>query len=354
MSQLNVAELIYQGPFLLALKRAYPNLQLDIWLDNCRDTIKASKARPGETFKPWLLNTGITDAVFPRAKDNSDRESLIRQARRRKYDLVFYFAGSRHADFARVACAIAPNATMVGSQPVRRFEQLAAWPALRNVTHKYAYEEGSVNAHVFDQYRDVYQACFGELNLSNREQAGDIFNLPQGACDYVNQWLEQRGLTQHSVKILLNPLSSTRWRDMSGSLIKSLIDRVHKQNADVHLIVHVPQSSEAGIRALLGDILEAVNHRVSLFVATDDVFTLPAMIARCDGVITVETSVMHLASSLHKPQLVLMRRKMRTWQPLNAHGIIWCGDDIRDTDEKEVCDKAEAWLARALIQQDVD
>ena len=36
MSHLALGDYIYQGPFLKALANNYPDLQLDIWIDDCR------------------------------------------------------------------------------------------------------------------------------------------------------------------------------------------------------------------------------------------------------------------------------------------------------------------------------
>jgi hypothetical protein len=36
MSHLALGDYIYQGPFLKALTQCYTNIQLDVWLDDCR------------------------------------------------------------------------------------------------------------------------------------------------------------------------------------------------------------------------------------------------------------------------------------------------------------------------------
>ena len=40
MSHLALGDFVYHGALLKAIKQAYPNLEIDIWMDDCRDKKK--------------------------------------------------------------------------------------------------------------------------------------------------------------------------------------------------------------------------------------------------------------------------------------------------------------------------
>jgi len=58
--------------------------------------------------------------------------------------------------------------------------------------------------------------------------------------------------------------------------------------------------------------------RTQAFSAVDNFFQLPAMLAQCDLIISVETSIMHLANAVHVPVVALMRKKNPEWAPFDS------------------------------------
>jgi len=58
--------------------------------------------------------------------------------------------------------------------------------------------------------------------------------------------------------------------------------------------------------------------RVFLFTANENFFQLLSIISLCDLVVSVETSVMHLAAALKIPVIALMRKKNPEWEPYRA------------------------------------
>ncbi|WP_051972039.1 glycosyltransferase family 9 protein [Massilia sp. 9096] len=57
--------------------------------------------------------------------------------------------------------------------------------------------------------------------------------------------------------------------------------------------------------------------RVRLFSADDHFYQLPAIMALCSLVISVETAVMHLANAMQVPVIALMRRNHPEWAPID-------------------------------------
>ena len=71
--------------------------------------------------------------------------------------------------------------------------------------------------------------------------------------------------------------------------------------------------------------------RTEFFSATDNFFQLPAMLAECELIISVETAVMHLANAVHVPVVALMRQKNPEWVPVDhANSIVITAAHRRD------------------------
>jgi ADP-heptose:LPS heptosyltransferase len=54
-----------------------------------------------------------------------------------------------------------------------------------------------------------------------------------------------------------------------------------------------------------------------LFSANENFYQLPAILQRCDLIVSVETAVMHLANAVHVPVIALMRQKNPEWVPID-------------------------------------
>ena len=97
---------------------------------------------------------------------------------------------------------------------------------------------------------------------------------------------------------------------------------VDEQHPDCGFVLNVPPNAVERTRQLIKQHTSLAPVNISLFTATEHFFQLPALLSLCDAVITVETAVMHLASGLNVPQIVLMRAHAAPWQPLRANAIL--------------------------------
>ena len=61
---------------------------------------------------------------------------------------------------------------------------------------------------------------------------------------------------------------------------------------------------------------------IEAYTAKDNFFELPALMSHCNLVISVETAIMHLASSLNIQQIALIRQSAKHWRPLNKSHIL--------------------------------
>ena len=79
------------------------------------------------------------------------------------------------------------------------------------------------------------------------------------------------------------------------------------------------------------------------FSAEANFFQLPAMLAQCELIISVETAVMHLANAVHVPVIALMRQKNPEWVPID-----------RENSTVIIAEGKSDWVDTISIQQVLD
>lgn len=350
MSHLALGDFVYHGAVLSALKEKYPHLEVDIWMDDCRDRSKMWHKERSATLNSWVTQTRIANVVFPIAKGNSDRETLIRRAKRRNYDIIFYVAALRTDRFAHFAHRISKRAILLGNMPDSLFKQYKHFLTFRHIKRRFNIDTVNTKVHILQKYLGYYSKCFGELELAPENQYGLAINLPPESEQSALTWLVDNRVDLNAKKVLINPISSSRKRDLGGDSLNQLILTIIETYPEVHILINVPPSSIVGMNALLKSFSLTREHNcnISVFTAPDDFFMLPAMIQLCDFLITVETSLMHIASILNKPQMAIMRTKTEHWQPLRADDIYWCDGVIKEIDNNAFIKRAMSCLNTAL------
>ena len=167
--------------------------------------------------------------------------------------------------------------------------------------------------------------------------------VPAEALERARRWREERGIAETAPLYFINPFAKNKKRTWPlpkvAALIRALSERTEFQQA-VFLINGLPSDQDA-IAALIRD--EQLP-RTYGFTAAQGFWDLPAMLAHSRLIISVETAIMHIASLLHRPQIILMRLKNPEWVPVNEKElrIIWYSKrrhHIEDIEVAEVVDE---------------
>ena len=141
----------------------------------------------------------------------------------------------------------------------------------------------------------------------------DIPLLWQQAAD---RQLAQWDFDRQQKTVFLNGFSKAIHRSWSLHKVFALAAAIKQQPAwrGANIIINVVPESLDGARALFS---EAGLGQTQLFSAEQNFFELPAMLSRCQLIISVETAVMHLANAVHVPVIALMRQTSPEWTPIN-------------------------------------
>jgi ADP-heptose:LPS heptosyltransferase len=104
--------------------------------------------------------------------------------------------------------------------------------------------------------------------------------------------------------------------------------RAQPEWRDACFIVNAVPQEVDNVKAMLG---RRQLDRTELFSANENFFQLPAMLAQCDLIVSVETAVMHLANAVGVPVVALMRQKTPEWAPVDkANSTVITADQRHD------------------------
>jgi heptosyltransferase-3 len=130
--------------------------------------------------------------------------------------------------------------------------------------------------------------------------------------------------------VFINPFAKTKKRCWPLEHVGELIRRMQSQTQwqDAAFIVNAVPQELSRVRSIIEGYQLENTH---IFSATDNFFQLPAVLAECHLIISVETAVMHLANAVHVPVIALMRQKTPEWAPIDkANSIVIMAARRRD------------------------
>jgi len=319
IAHLALGDFTYLQNDFRAFAQAYPHLKLHLWVDEVRRTADASQW-------PMLKAYSLYDWVracpfFARVYDQTYSPQLLRQsvaeARAERYSLVVSLATLRPAQYARLARAVGPQAFVAGMR--QRFSLLApqrelAYRRLDAALPLYRLERANPQ-HISGVYAGWFADLFGVRVAP--EQRLPYVEIPPPWRQRADALLHQWDAGGSGKRVFVNAFAKTRKRCWPMAKVAELIRAMQARDEwrDASFIVNAMPHEMAAI----GEFLRAQGlPRTHPFSARENFFELPALLERCDLIVSVETAVMHLANAVQVPVVALMRQKNPEWVPLDA------------------------------------
>ncbi|MCY7295760.1 glycosyltransferase family 9 protein [Alteromonas sp. a30] len=330
MTHLAIGDYYYQRGFLADLKRRYPHIELDIWIDDCRYRPKSWHTGRNQVLGQWLSTEPHIRRIYPIAASKKERKETIQKAVQENYDLVIFFADKRTENFASIARQIAPKGWVVGTLAKPKQKWLKKFFAFKKLNDYINIDNSPKVAHINDKYRLHFSCLFGVKFDANMPILG--LDVPSEQQESMRLWVEDFKAKQAETNklVLVNHLSTTPKRDLSWNHLVKLISGIHTQFPEYAFVLNLPPAELTPIKNKIAETQAFNGINITAFSAIEHFFQLPALILQSDVVITVETAVMHLASGLNAHQLVLMRESAKQWQPVNANKVLFGHSIIND------------------------
>ena len=350
MTHLAIGDFTFQGVYLQALKNKYPHLQIDIWIDDCRENSKDWHKGRNIALGQWLDSVSFIDEIYPIALDNNERQQLIEKARECEYDIIVFIATQRSELYAKYARLISQSAYIVGSKSKWLSKLISKHIYFKRLNGHFNLEqlEKNCNGHISDVYRKRFEKCFGPLPLE-KDSTGvlrlDIDDQRAVAAqNTLADWAAKSNL-ENGQCVFINHLSTTPKRDFSWPKVVELIQALHRAHSTLMFVINVPPNAFESVNKQLQSESELASKPVFLFTAQEHFLELPALIQASHYVISVETATMHLAAALGKKQIALMREKAKRWKPTLAEKILYGERHVDDVSVANVVEAFESMYA---------
>ncbi|WDZ95087.1 glycosyltransferase family 9 protein [Herbaspirillum sp. WKF16] len=332
IAHLALGDFTYLQNFFKAFAEQNPQLRVDLWIDEVRRTADAAQWPHLKKYAlyDWTEACPFFAKVYRNTYSPELYRASIAEARRENYPIVVSLATLRPHLYAGLAREISPEGLVIGMDKKVKFFQPhhllayrkldAAMPPLRDAGPEH---------HISDVYAHWFKQLSG---LEVTPQARFPFvAIPQQWRAWAEEKLAAWQFSPRTGKLVfINPYAKTRKRCWPLEHVAALVQAMQAQPGwqDACFIVNAVPQELANARDVIGRYRL---QRTELFSAEENFFQLPAVLERCDLIISVETAVMHLANAVHVPVIALMRQKNPEWVPVDrANSTVITAPNRRD------------------------
>ncbi|HEY4319347.1 MAG TPA: glycosyltransferase family 9 protein [Herbaspirillum sp.] len=318
ITHLALGDFVYLQNCFQAFARAYPHLEIHLWVDEVRRTNDPAQFARLKNYSlyDWVDNCPFFKKVYRSTYSPALYRESIAQAQQEHYPIVVSLATLRPRQYAGLAREITPDGFVAGMKTAGIFTPLhyLAYRKLDAAIRMPSVDRKNPR-HISEVYMDWFRQLSG-LEIPSGERAPFV-HIPQEWLQAAQRQLLQWGFAPAAGKLVfINSFAKTRKRCWPMDRVAELVAAMQRQPEwrDACFIVNaMPENLEATRRTLADHALQ----RTEVFSAEENFFQLPAMLSLCNLIISVETAVMHLANAVHVPVIAMMRTKNPEWAPID-------------------------------------
>lgn len=316
---LAIGDYTYMQRCFEKLKAVYPHLQIDLFIQDHRRTTDVSKWKHLDNYilYEWLESSQLFGKIY---KTYSPQllETAIKEAKAEHYPLVISLGDLRSQNYSALAKEIAQDQIAVGIDIETTIFHLNHRRDLNKLDIRItdlvdkSQHISQKFAHWFEQIADLQfqpEELYPEIAIPHKWQE---------KIDLQLQLWKPANLITPTVFINIYAKGEERcWKpEQALALIKKMQETSRYQ--DALYILNIPPEAESELKKLITEHQLENSHT---FCANESFFELPALLKRCDLIITVDTSIMHLACISDAVLISLIRKKRPNdirWTPLKA------------------------------------
>ena len=323
VTHLAIGDFTYLQACLRAFARAWPHVRIHVWVDERRRTADPAAWPHLRKYAlyDWLAACPWIDKVYDSTYSPAAFEASVDDARAQRYPVVASLAVVDCHRYAHLARRISPDGFVVGlKKPAERLlHMVSRWSGYRKLDAALAVyrPEDCAHQHISDIYAGWFARCFG-VDVPPAARLPQL-DVPERWAQAARAQFADWGFAPGQSVVFVNAYSKSPDRtwplERVAALARALRERAEWRDAGVVVNV-VPEALDDARRMLARRADPALAH-VRLFSAEEHFFQLPAVMALCRLVISVETAVMHLANAVGVPVVALMRRNHPEWAPID-------------------------------------
>lgn len=317
MSPVALGDFLYAKTFLIALKQQYPDIKLDIWLDDIRCNQDEWRLSRSKILQQWMEAEGICDTSYGCTGSKAEMQQQIASAKECNYDIIFCHTVSKSARFSAIAKQIAPSSLIVSSIPTNQSHGWLDKLFFRHSDHLFVLDEASLPKahHITDRYHKIFSSVM-PISLS-KQQLMPSLTVPSTTESITQTWLQHHfsDPKKQGKLLFLNHLSTNEKKDWQIEQLFELIKKIAQTDDTQRFIINVTKESYDEVTRSVDSFLAQNPYQVAVFTVEKHFFELPSLISQADFVITVDTAILHFAFAANRPLLAMMRQKKPYWAP---------------------------------------
>lgn len=349
---LAIGDFAYLQSAFRALKKHYPHLNIDLFVIESRCTTDEAKwdLLKNDVIYDWLENCGLFNKVYRNNYAPHLFKQAIEEAKQENYPLIISFGDVHSEPTELYARQMAGKDSIVAGLKLhinwyRIKYQLSKRKLWKNLDLTFSSIPMKKGRHISDLFAHWFKQ-FANIDIPPTER------LPY--IDIPNRWIQDCEKNLALLKadidqkiVFINYLAkdpNRSWDLLQAiELIKKMQqlpkwkNALYVLNATPDLLDHVKTALKEN------NIGNAVP-----FSATKNFYELPALLQQSTLIVSVETSIIHLANAVNTPLIALMRHKTPEWKPLKKEitEVIWCHkkrDKIVNISPDDVIERIKAY-----------
>lgn len=342
---LAIGDFAYLQSEFRALKNHYPHLKIDLFVieSRCTDDQSRWDLLKNDVIYDWLENCGLFNKIYRKNYAPLLFEESIQEAYRENYPVIISL-GDVHSEptelYARKMANT--NSIVVGLKLHINWYRLKYRRSKKKLWKNLDITFDSIPMIKGKHISDLFAHWFSQIGgfITTQEERLPYIDIPQKWLDYAEQKLNALKTMPEQKIVFINYLAKDPNRSWTTSQAIDLIQKMQvlKEWEDTIYILNTTPDFLTDIETLI-DQYQLKN--TIPFSAVDSFYELPALLKKTTLIISVETSIIHLANAVNTPLIALMRLKTPEWAPLkrNITDIIWCSgkkDNISDISPDQV------------------
>lgn len=315
ITNIGVGDYTYLQVYLKAFSQTYPHIKIDLWID---DINRGSCWWQWEHVKntalyEWLAVTPFINKVYQETCSSTVYKDAVKQAQAEQYPLVVSLATKKVASYVALARRIAPYGFVASCKPMfkkyqfldKRKMYVSKGDCFIEFQPTFTQETLKTKP-ISDQYAWWFEQLF-DLKLSVQDQQPSIA-IPKEWVIASKLKLMKHGIDKKTKPFgkvyFVNAYAESEKKAWKAEKAIELIRNLKQDDMfnDVTFLLHVPPERYDKVCT---SIEKQLPNNVILFSARDNFFQLPATLAVCDLVISVDAGIVHLAGAVKAPVVAL-------------------------------------------------
>ena len=344
---LAIGDFAYLQSAFRALKKQYPHLKIDLFVIESRCTTDESKwpLLKNDVIYDWLENCGLFNKVYRQNYAPHLFKKAIDEVKKENYPLIISF-GDVHSEptelYARQMAG--KDSIVVGLKLhinwYRLKYQLYKRKLWKNLDFTFSSIPMKKGRHISDLFAHWFKE-FANIDIPKIDRLPYIDIPEKWKEDCRNTLLQQKKDVNQKV-VFINYLAKDPNRSWNLSQAIELIKNM-QQLAKWEDVLYILNATPDLLTTVKSALKDANIDNAIPFSATKNFYELPALLQQSTLIISVETSIIHLANAVNTPLIALMRHKTPEWAPLkhDITKVIWCEnkkDKIKDITVNTVID----------------